>query len=170
MSLECYNCNGNLKKGNARIHGTIGGFLIFGLSHENLYFKADDEKEIKILGSGGTTPALRCTNCGIVILNSEVTETYEPTPREILIEIFTVFASKELQESLKTAHPDFNIKEHLDRSWKEFYFPKTNEFLEAFSEEELKLLSEFNDLYRAKDWDAMEAYADLNLSLIANNH
>ena len=168
MRLECYDCNGILKKGKASIHGTIGGFLIIGLSHENLYFKSDDEKEIKILGSGGTTPALRCEDCGIVILNKEITDTYEPTAREVLIEIFTVVASKELQEGLKTTNPDFNVREQLDNSWKEFYFPETNEFTQSFSEKELILISGFNDLYRSKNWEAMEAYAEKNLSVIAN--
>ncbi|MCT4644600.1 MAG: PF20097 family protein [Carboxylicivirga sp.] len=73
MSLECPYCKGKLETGQA-IHGTVGGFLLFGLSYQNLYFKPESEKEIKILGSNGSTSALRCEDCGIVILHKEIVQ------------------------------------------------------------------------------------------------
>ena len=74
MSLKCPYCDSDLKSGQATIHGTVVGFLVFGFSHQNLYFKTDTGEEIKILGSNKSTPAMRCENCGIVTLNLDYTD------------------------------------------------------------------------------------------------
>ncbi|GGW21945.1 hypothetical protein GCM10007383_00980 [Arenibacter certesii] len=73
--------------------GNLVDLCYFGLSHQNLYFKSDSGKEIKILLSTVSVPALRCENCGVVILNKAIVS---QSPQEILNEILTVSASKEL--------------------------------------------------------------------------
>lgn len=165
MSLECPYCKEKLKNGYVSIHGTLGGFLLFGLSHQNLYFKTESEKEIKILNSNVTTPSMRCENCGVVILNKQIVQ---QSKKEILIEIFTISSSKELQESIKESNPGINIYDRIEITWKEFYFPENNEFMKVFTEKELKILSEFNSLIASKDWGKIALYADKNLGLLVN--
>lgn len=166
MSLECTYCKGELKNGHVSIHGTFGGFMLFGLSHQNLYFKSDSGKEIKILGSTISTPALRCENCGVVILNKTIDS---QRPREILNEILTVTASKELQESIMKANPEANIQDEIEKMWVDFYSPQATEFKESFTSDELVFLSEFNDLIASKNWKEIEAVADAKIDSIVVN-
>ena len=44
-----------VNKWRGKNYGTVGGFLLYGLSRENLYFQAEGAKEIKILGSNAIT-------------------------------------------------------------------------------------------------------------------
>ena len=74
MTLKCPYCNGTLKSGEAKIHGTMTGFLFVGFSHQNLYFKSELGEEIEVLGSNECTPAMRCEECGVVVLNMNVTK------------------------------------------------------------------------------------------------
>ena len=157
------------KNGYASIHGTLGGFLLFGLSHQNLYFKSESEKEIKILYSNDKTPSMRCENCEIVILNKQIIqENKSKMHREVLVEIFTISSSRELQESIKDANPEISIHDRIEITWKEFYAPKNDEFNKSFTEEELNILSEFNDLIASKNWKEIESFTDKNIGLIVN--
>ncbi|WP_289056275.1 PF20097 family protein [Carboxylicivirga marina] len=164
MNLECPYCKGKLKTGQVNIHGTLGGFLVFGLSYQNLYFKTESEKEIKILGSNDVTPALRCGSCGIVVLNKEI---IEQNDRDTLIELLTLCSSKELQESIIKLNPGIDIHEQIYQGWNRFYSPQKNEFTAFFTEEELKSMSELEVLIAAKDWKRIDVVADEILSSVA---
>ena len=166
MKLECPYCKGKLKTGQANIHGTVGGFLLFGLSYQNLYFKPESEKEIKVLGSNGSTPALRCDNCGIVVLNKEIVEQND---RDTLIELLTLCSSIELQESIRESNPEIDIHEEIYKEWNNFYSPQKNEFRAFFTDEELKSMSELEVLIVARDWKRIYVVADEMLSSVAEN-
>ena len=165
MSLNCPYCNHKLTSGQANIHGTFGGFLFYGLSYENLYFKSESNEEVKILASNKSTPAMRCENCEIVILNKEYIERND---RHYLIEILTLCSSKELQDSFKESNPEVNIQEEIVKSWNEFYAPQKNKFAESFSADELKIISVINDLITAGRWEEVEVESNKVLSSITD--
>lgn len=67
----CPDCGGPLEKGLATVHGTLLGFLAFGLSHQHLWFQPADRPrsaEQVVLASGSFAPASRCGNCGLVAI------------------------------------------------------------------------------------------------------
>jgi len=168
MSLKCPYCNGKLINGQVNIHGTVGGFLLYGLSYENLYFKSESEKEIKILGSNNSTPSLRCEDCEIVILNKEITEQIDKD-RDILIELLTLCSSNELQESIKESNPEINIHQEIYNQWIEFYSSEKKELFESFTEPDLRLLSEIDILISAKNWVEADIVANKILKSIIEN-
>lgn len=168
MNLDCPNCDGKLKNGEVKIHGTIGGFFFFGLSYQNLYFKSESEKEIKILGSFGAAPSLRCESCGIVILNKEIIPE-EKKNRDILTELLTLCSSEELRESIMESNPEIDIYEQVFKEWNDFYNPQKDVFINSFTEKELDALLEIDDLIKRKAWKSMSLVADRTLNLIINN-
>jgi hypothetical protein len=67
--MECPDCSQSMDFGSFKIHGSIGGFLIFGLSEEQLYFQKEGEKkEKRILEDNNTRPGFRCPNCKTIIV------------------------------------------------------------------------------------------------------
>ena len=66
--MNCPNCNKSMNPGAAEIHGTALGFAIFGWSRQHLWFKASHRKNIKVLHSGGSSPAWRCEFCDITAI------------------------------------------------------------------------------------------------------
>jgi vacuolar-type H+-ATPase subunit F/Vma7 len=168
MSLKCPYCNGKLKNGQVSIHGTVGGFLLFGLSYENLYFKSESESEIKVLSSNNTTPSLRCEDCGIVILNKEMIEQID-IDRDILIELLTLCSSTELQESIKESNPEIHIHQEIYNEWLVFYSSDKKELIESLSGEELSMLSEIDRLISAKKWAEVEIVANKILKSMIKN-
>ena len=162
MSLKCPYCNTSLKSGQARIHGTVGGFLVYGFSHQNLYFMSDSGKEIKILGSGKSTPAMRCENCGVVTLNLDYSDQQE---KDNLIELLTLFSSKELRDSIQESNPDIDINTGIVKNWKENYLPNEADFKKYFTNDELILLENFDKLIDDKNWEEIE---NLSAQLIEN--
>jgi len=168
MSLKCPYCNGKLINGQVNIHGTVGGFLLYGLSYENLYFKSESEKEIKILGSNNSTPSLRCEDCEIVILNKEIIKQIDKD-RDILIELLTLCSSNELQESIKESNPEINIHQEIYNQWIEFYSSEKKELFESFTESDLRLLSEIDILISAKNWREADIVANKILKSIIHS-
>ena len=59
-----------MEKGYTKVHGTVGGFLVFGMSHQNLYFKGDGDEEM-IAPSNEAVDAYRCKDCNITLLEGE---------------------------------------------------------------------------------------------------
>ena len=54
-------------EGDAEVHGTAIGFLVWGGSYQKLFFHAKGAKrqeETAILASGERCSAFRCKNCG----------------------------------------------------------------------------------------------------------
>jgi hypothetical protein len=49
----------------AYVRGTIWGFLLVGLSHQHLWFRSRQNKEI-VVGSGEERAGDRCLQCGAV--------------------------------------------------------------------------------------------------------
>jgi len=58
-----------MESGVATVEGTIGGFLIAGLSCQHLFFKGDKNK--KVIPSNETVSAYRCHDCGITVVEDE---------------------------------------------------------------------------------------------------
>lgn len=58
-----------MEGGVATVEGTVGGFLIAGMSCQHLYFKG--EKSKKIIPSNETVSAFRCHGCGITVVEDE---------------------------------------------------------------------------------------------------
>ncbi len=163
MTHKCPYCNGTLEKGKASIDGTTFGFIFYGFSHKNLYFKSESGKETMILGNSETTPALRCENCGIVILHKEF---YTPNVRENVVDFLTVCSSDKLLEKSFENITDVSIHEEIASSWKILYLPKQNNFAKCFSENELQALSAFDDFIDSKDWDKLETSAEKALNAL----
>lgn len=152
MKNSCPYCNTPLTSGYAEIHGTALGFLIAGYSYENLYFRRENEEEIKILESGGSTAALRCESCGVVILNTvnsflEVTisdSEFTKLTRESIISLLELWSSKEQQLDYKNAYPELNVAEELIMQWIDSYTPDLPDFTGSFRPKELKALALFD--------------------------
>lgn len=162
MSLKCPYCDSDLKSGQATIHGTVVGFLVFGFSHQNLYFKTDTGEEIKILGSGKSTPAMRCENCGIVTLNLDYPDQNDG---DKLIDILTLCSSKELRDDLQKSNPDIDINSEIIKNWKENYLPDDPDFKNQFKNDELMLLERFDKLIKDNNWPEIEILAGVIIDL-----
>ena len=167
MNKNCPNCNNKMTLGYASIHGTFVGFLFFGFSYQNLYFRAEGEKEIKVLDSGCTSTALKCDKCDTVVLIPNFTDTDElfdeedftTQTRDVIVEIITICSSKELQDSIASSNPGINLWEDIFQNWKENYKPDMKDFSDSFSMKELVSLKRFNNevdnclkLYQGKDF------------------
>ena len=66
--MNCSNCNKSMVHGVAEVHGTALGFLVFGWSRQQLWFKAAHRKNIEVLHSGGSSAAWRCDACDITAI------------------------------------------------------------------------------------------------------
>ena len=61
-----------MEKGRAEVHGTVGGFLVFGFSLQDLYWY--DEARTKksrrgLINSGDARIAFACKACGFVTID-----------------------------------------------------------------------------------------------------
>lgn len=65
--MNCPLCNAKMANGYASLHGTLRGFLLFGLSREHLWFQ-NGEKEELVLKSKAGSDAFRCNECGTLVL------------------------------------------------------------------------------------------------------
>lgn len=152
MNLTCPYCGEQLIEGSAEIQGTVWGFLLVGLSYQNLYFKRQGEKKIKILGSGCATSALRCENCDVVILNKDGSDdairidddTFAKINRDNIIGLLILWASKESQLKYQKNAPTAQVSNELFSQWEDFYLRESEDFRTLFSDEELIILEEFN--------------------------
>ena len=140
MNIKCPYCNETLKSGEASIHGTMTGFLFVGFSYQNLYFQPESGKEIEVLGSRESTPAMRCEACGVVTLNMSFPK---ENKKDVIIEILTLFSFQELRNNLD------DPKRVVIEKWKETYLPNNNDVKNAFTIDELALLADFNKIGRA---------------------
>ncbi len=105
-----------------------------------------------MLESGGSTAALRCESCGVVILNTdnsfmEVTisdSEFTKLTRESIISLLELWSSKEQQLDYKNAYPELNVAEELIMQWNDSYTPDLPDFASSFRPKELKALALFN--------------------------
>jgi len=67
---RCPRCGGtSLETGDARVHGTLPGFLVFGLSLQHLWFRPDGGgREELVQRSLARRSAILCRDCGTLIL------------------------------------------------------------------------------------------------------
>ena len=141
-----------MKSGSAEIHGTVMGFLLMGASYENLYFKPDGEKEIKILDSRSSTSASWCENCEVLFLNNgniasediENESDFSQITRENIFGLLGLFASNEQQAEYLKNYPDLNLADEMFIQWNDCYKPELDDFSSSFNEMELSLLSKFD--------------------------
>lgn len=150
MTLKCPYCDGTLISGEARIHGTITGFLLVGLSHQNLYFKSELGEETEVLGSGESTPAMKCNKCGVVTLNINCPK---QNKRDNIVELLMLSSFEELRKSIE------NSKSVIIAKWKENYLPQDSDFENYFTTEELVLLDDFDKLIDKENWLEIETLA-----------
>lgn len=62
-----------MQKGRIYMKGTLLGFLFFGFSYKNLYFREDESEEKKlIIHSRDIVPAFYCRNCGSLLIHNPV--------------------------------------------------------------------------------------------------
>ena len=67
----CPECTTEMEAGSIKIHGSLGGFLLFGLSEQQLYFKRQGQKkEIRILEDHNTREGFRCPNCRTIVVKN----------------------------------------------------------------------------------------------------
>ena len=151
MTLNCPYCDGTLESGEAKNHGTVTGFLLFGFSHQNLYFKTESGVESEILGSGMSTPAMKCDKCGVVILNINFPK---QNKRDIITELLTLCSFNELRDNIEDS------KSVISTKWRENYLPENNDFKNYFSIYELSLLADFDILMKEGNWDKIEMQSE----------
>jgi hypothetical protein len=152
METICPYCGSTMKTGSAEIHGTVMGFLLMGASYENLYFKPDGEKEIKILDSRSSTSASWCENCEVLFLNNgniafediENESDFSQITRENIFGLLGLFASNEQQAEYLKNYPDLNLADEMFIQWNDCYKPELDDFSSSFNEMELSLLSKFD--------------------------
>jgi hypothetical protein len=152
MKTECPYCGEVMKKGQAKIHGNTLGFLIVGISYQNLYFRAENEGEIRILESGCSVYSMRCESCGIVILNKpdlikaeDLSDSeFSSLTRTDIVEIITLWSSRELQTENQKTNPDINLIEAMFIQWKDLFAFDSEDFRNSFSKHEIDLLIKFD--------------------------
>jgi hypothetical protein len=68
-NFKCPICNNLMTAGKASIHGTICGFIVFGFSHQHLWFEPSDGgfKEKMVLDSNGSTISAYCEKCKLLL-------------------------------------------------------------------------------------------------------
>ena len=66
--LNCPQCNNDMEEGSATVQGTVIGFLLFGLSHQHLWFRNQDGEKRKIVASNEVVSAFQCCDCGLIVL------------------------------------------------------------------------------------------------------
>lgn len=150
--MKCPYCGSLMKSGRTEIHGTPLGFLAIGFSYENLYFRAGDEKKIRVLQSGCSTPSLRCPNCEIIILNKDDSDPtikisdsdFTVITRESIFNSLDLWSSKDKQLEYQKRLPDQNFLEELFYQWINSYKSDSEDFKDVFQIEELNLFSLFN--------------------------
>lgn len=68
----CPLCSTALELGQAKVHGTLLGFLLVGLSYQHCWFASSrDGKERIVVPSGGSRPSCRCPPCGFVAIKAD---------------------------------------------------------------------------------------------------
>ena len=154
MKTKCPYCDGTLESGEAKIHGTMVGFLLVGLSYQNLYFKSESGNETSILASHESTPAMKCNTCGVVTLNLN-----SPTViiRDTMIELLTLCCYKELRDNVQKSNPEMDVESEIVSKWKEIFLPQDNDFKNFFSIEEIKLLEKFDKVIDEQNWGKIES-------------
>ena len=68
--MKCPKCNAPMELGSAVVEGSVGGFFIFGFSHQNLEFKGKNGVKI-VLPSNSKTQAYRCETCRLTLIEEE---------------------------------------------------------------------------------------------------
>lgn len=68
--MKCPKCEKMMERGSVVVEGTIGGFLFFGLSHQNLEFKGESGAEV-VLPSNSRTVGYRCEACRLTLIEEE---------------------------------------------------------------------------------------------------
>jgi len=63
---SCPLCGGETERGSVSVHGTILGFLFYGLSLQHCWFEGPVGKQEIVLGSRTRRPGFRCRACGFV--------------------------------------------------------------------------------------------------------
>ncbi|MFK5924851.1 MAG: PF20097 family protein [Verrucomicrobiota bacterium] len=68
--MKCPRCKNDMAKGEAAVHGTLGGFMLFGLSHQHLWFFKGHKDEL-VLPSNQEAAAYRCADCKLTVIDGE---------------------------------------------------------------------------------------------------
>lgn len=70
---KCGSCGGNLLRGYVHVHGTLWGFVLFGVSWHDLYFvpECTPADRQPILPFRSKAAAYRCLGCGMVAVTRE---------------------------------------------------------------------------------------------------
>ncbi len=154
MKTKCPYCDGILESGEAKIHGSMVGFLLVGLSYQNLYFKSESGNETAVLASHESTPAMKCNTCGVVTLNLN-----SPTViiRDTLIELLTLCCYKELRDNVQKSNPEMDVESAIIEKWREIYLPDNESFKTLFTGEELSSLKQFNQSINDQNWSKIES-------------
>ena len=81
--MNCPKCTQSMEDGVATVEGTVGGFLIAGMSCQHLFFKGDKNK--KVIPSNETVSAFRCHGCGITVVEDEthMSQAFETAGRKL---------------------------------------------------------------------------------------
>ncbi|KKQ61582.1 MAG: hypothetical protein US81_C0005G0002 [Parcubacteria group bacterium GW2011_GWE2_38_18] len=80
--INCPYCGSKMKSGSLEIHGSWLGFLLVGLSYQNLFYKPFDEKfqeyssdEETVIKESEILKAMKCTKCkAISFIPGETTD------------------------------------------------------------------------------------------------
>jgi hypothetical protein len=77
--IRCPKCDNIMVGGKSKIHGTIGGFFVFGLSHQHLWFEPSDGsyKEKIVLEPNRYTKSSFCNKCKIMVIETYDYESYK---------------------------------------------------------------------------------------------
>jgi hypothetical protein len=67
QNILCPGCTEPMEPGVASARGTVWGFLVFGMSHQHLWFSSGDE-ERTVIESGDSRQAHQCPKCRIVTI------------------------------------------------------------------------------------------------------
>lgn len=68
--MKCPRCQTNMAKGEAAVRGTLGGFMLVGLSHQHLWFSKGHRDEL-VLPSDQDADAYRCADCKLTVIDGE---------------------------------------------------------------------------------------------------
>ena len=77
--IKCPSCKQLMEPGIFSVQGSFSSFIFYGLSHENLWFKANDKSGDKqiVIGSGKHSNGFRCSACNISLIRDEYLTEFE---------------------------------------------------------------------------------------------
>ncbi len=73
FEMNCPKCGEEMTRGDAVIHGTLTGFMIFGRSHQPMFFRPKGGSEKQVLQPQIKYDSFFCGACRVILISTDKT-------------------------------------------------------------------------------------------------